>query len=162
MVGTPGAAAGTIGLRLGGRPGAELGHVGAAHHDEARGLELLDQVGGRRRAMVRIAKEARPPVERVAGAVAAGEILQQEGHAAEGPLGQRAGGLSPRALVVLVDDGVELRIEVFDQSDRSLDELFGRDLAPMDQRRETKRVMGCILRGLHGRASSVSSVERRA
>jgi len=54
--------------------------------------------------------------------------FSRKGTPRKGPWAARRG-LSPGALVVLVDDGIELRIEVFDQSDRSLDELFGRDLA---------------------------------
>ena len=86
---------------------------------------------------------------RVAGAIAAGEILQQERNAAEGTRRERAGGLLARAFVVLVDDGVELRIEVLDQADRGLDEFFGTDLSRFDQRGQTERVTGCVLRGLH-------------
>ena len=111
MIRIPGTSAWAVGPRFGGGPGAELGNVGAAHHDDTGGRELLHQVRRRLGPIVRIAQEGRPPMMRVAGAIAAGEILQQERNASKGTRRERAGGLLARAFVVLVDDGVELRIE---------------------------------------------------
>ena len=53
------------------------------------------------------------------------DILQQEGHAAEGTIGQRARCLTPGSREELVDHRVELGIELLDPGDRRIDELGG-------------------------------------
>ena len=56
-------------------------------------------------------------------AAAPSQVLQEERHAAERSVGQRATRLAARALERLVDDGVELGVEALDPRDGSIDQL---------------------------------------
>ena len=69
-------------------------------------------------------EEAHALVEGIPGGVA-GEILQQQRHTAEGPVGQIRLRAGDGLLVQRRDDGVELGVERFDAPDCRLDELRG-------------------------------------
>jgi hypothetical protein len=147
--GVPGAPTGAVRLGLGRGPGAELGDVGAAHHQQTGALEFLHQVAGRQRPEVRVAQEARPPVVRFALSIPAPQILEQEGHAAKRPRRQLGRGLPACSLVALVNDRVQSRIQLFDQPDRRLDQLRWLDLAAFDQLGQPDGVVRRVFRGIH-------------
>jgi hypothetical protein len=80
-------------------------------------------------------QETHPTVPGIARGVAV-EVLEQEGHAAEGSLGQRIGvGGRPRLGEEGMDDGVEVRIQPLDARDRGVDRLARRDLLVTPWRR---------------------------
>ena len=62
-------------------------------------------------------------MNRIAGEIARAKVLEQKRHTAERPVGQRAASLSECAFVMLMDDGVELRIQALDSVDRGLHEF---------------------------------------
>ena len=135
--------------RLGRREDAELGRVGLAADDEAGVDVALRQLLGHRRGVV--AREVGPLVERRAGELRA-EVLQEERHAAERPVGQLARRLVPGAVEELVDDRVQLRVELLDARDRLADQLGRRDLLGADQLRLCRRVQPCrvLAHAAHG------------
>jgi hypothetical protein len=113
---------------LGRRPGAELGHIGAADDHEPGAQELLDQVRRRPGAPIGVAEEACAPVDRVAGAIPRRQVLQQERYPPERAVRQRTLRFLAGAGEVLVDHGVQPRIQLLDAADRLVDELARRDL----------------------------------
>ena len=59
----------------------------------------------------------------VAGEIARAEVLEQKRHSAKWAVGNRAASLVECALIALIDDGVELRIQALDSIDRGLHEF---------------------------------------
>ena len=140
VLGVPGIARRAEAPRLGGREDAELGRVGLAADDEAGVDVALRQLLGHRGGVV--AREVRALVERRAGELRA-EVLQEERHTAERPVGQLARRLRAGAVEELVDDGVEVRVQLLDARDRITDQLRRRDLLGADQLRQCRRVQPC-------------------
>ena len=127
-------------VRLRGRQNAELGRVGLAADDEAGVDVALGQRlrGGR----VVVAGEGQALAERRAGQLGA-EVLQQEGHAAERAVGQRAGRLararSKSSWITAFSSGLSLSMRAMAASTSS----DGDDLLGADQLRLRRRVQPC-------------------
>ena len=68
------------------------------------------------------------------------EVLEQERHAPERPLGQPGEGLFARAIEAAQDHCVELRVEPFDAGDGGVDQLDGRNVSVPHQLRLRGRV----------------------
>ncbi|MCY1307418.1 hypothetical protein D9M68_836570 [compost metagenome] len=64
---------------------------------------------------------------------AAGEVLQQEWHAAERAIGQRAAGTCAGLLELAGDHGVDARIDLLDAGDGRVDQFQRRDIAAGDK-----------------------------
>ena len=130
MIGVPRVARRAEPARFGGRQNAQLGCVGlAADHETGRHVAARQLLGLGR---VVVAGEGQPFAQRRAGQLRP-EVLQQEGDAAEGSVGQGRGGLAPGPVEELVDDRVQLRIQLLDTSDRPLDQFGRGDLLGPDQ-----------------------------
>jgi hypothetical protein len=81
-------------------------------------------------------------VQRLAGQVRA-DVLEQEGHAMERPVADESlPRLRARSVEAGQNDGVQLRVDLFDAPDGRLDQLGGRDLALADEL--------CLRRGVEG------------
>ena len=108
------------------------------------------QLLGHARAVVTAELEAL--VERRAGKLGA-EVLEEEGHAAERAVGQRARllrRLGPGPVEELVDDGVQLRVELLDPADRLVHQLGRRNNLAPDEVRLPRCVQPCRVVA-HGR-----------
>src|SRR5439155_1297243 len=130
----PGVASRAVGLGLGRRLAAELGHVRPPEEDQAGRPELRHEV----RVLVldppELPEQLHPRVIRIAGRVT-DDVLQQERHAAKEPVGKRRrGGLSPSLLEEGDDDRVQLAVETLDPRDRRVDELDGAHLPTLRER----------------------------
>ena len=128
----PGVAGCAVGDRLGRRQDAEFGHIGLADGDEACVAEARTENGVDGQTEVGLLQGAHAQVGGLAGEPGA-EVLEQEGHAAEGPVGQLARGLLARLVVEPMDDRVDLGVDALGALDRGLDQLRGRGLAAADQ-----------------------------
>ena len=73
-------------------------------------------------AVAGVAEELHPLVQRIAFHPAH-QILDQQRHAAERTVGERAAGLGACLVEAFVDDGVELAVQLLDARDRVVDEL---------------------------------------
>ena len=116
--------------RLGGHRGAHLRHVGAAQRDETSRPELLGEVGGHRPGHL----TQRPEAER-RGLTSdhAAQILVQDRHAAERPIGQVTVSLQPRRVEPRPDHRIKLRVDRLDRGDPSLCQLLGTYFAAADK-----------------------------
>ena len=117
---------------------AHLRHVGHTHEDEAgtfcRGEEGRSLVGN-------VASQR----ARSTGQLDVGDgriVLDQEGNAREWTIAQRFRCTLSSAVIGLVNDRVQLRIDRLDLADRILDELARRDLLRSNQLGKTHRIVG--------------------
>ena len=78
------------------------------------------------------------------------DVLEQERHSAEGPVGKPGPGLFADAFEAAQDHGVELRVEPLDAGDGSVDQLQGRNLPIAHQFRLCRRVQAShVVHGSH-------------
>ena len=121
---------GPVQLGLGGGLHAELGQVGLGAGDEAGGLVAPgDLAVGVGHVVGEVPAATRGHLAGVSGTAA---VLEQERHAAEGTVGEVAGG-HPRGLLLHgADDGVDLRVDRLDATEGRLQQLEGADFARPD------------------------------
>ena len=124
----PGILRRAIELRLAGERQPDLAGIGAAEDDEAGALEPHDVLavhGGRRR----VGEEARA-ARHLHTRERCREVLQEEGHAPERPLGQAVGdGLAP-VVIQAHHHRVHRGVACLHALDGRLEQVAGRDLAP--------------------------------
>ncbi len=152
-VGSQGFLRGPEGQRLGGGEDAQLGRVGLAQEDEARLAEALDELGVVVLDPADLAQEAHALVHRVARRVG-GQVLEQEGHSAEGAVGQVAGRGGARLVEQRRYHRVDLGVEALDAGDRLVDQLGRARLPASDQLR--------LIRGVRdrtGHAAKLTQIE---
>nr|WP_293248379.1 hypothetical protein [Nannocystis sp.] len=137
-------------LGFGVRGDAELGGGGLGDGDEPGGAVAADELAVVVGDMVAV--EAVAAAQRGAGD-GGEEVLEQEGDAGEGTLGQGLAGLGPGLLVHRGDDRVDARVDGLDALDDRLHELARVKLAGADERGEAEAVEfreGCGGGGGHG------------
>src|SRR5207248_201051 len=135
---------------------AHLRRVGLPHDQQPRRLEPSHQLAVPRR---RVAGEEAAPVGRTGAGIRREQVLEQEGHAGERPVGQRSRRLLPPAIVKLEDHRVEARIRRLDALDGRLHQLGGPHLLAPDQVRQRRRVEAVVFRKRGHRSFRLS--ERR-
>src|SRR5712691_8498597 len=129
--GVPRASRRPVKLRLTGQREPELASIGAPEDDEPRPLETLDVLAVRSRGR-RVREELRAPRHGNAGERRR-QVLEEEGHALEGPVGQPVGdGLAP-VIVELHGHGVDGAVSRLDPLDGGLEELARGDLAALHE-----------------------------
>jgi hypothetical protein len=116
--------------RLGGHRGAELRHIGAAERDEAGRPELLREVGRYRPCQLTQRPEAK---RRGLTGDHAAQILIQDRHTPERPIGQIAVSLQPRRIEPCPDHGIQLRVDRLNPGDGRLCQLLGTHLTTADK-----------------------------
>ena len=153
VLGVPRVAARAIGQGLRGDRAAQLRRVRPAHHHQPGGEEPAGQRRVLGRPEASLLQEAAAHVVRVAGHGDA-QVLQQERHAPERTVGQRAGRLAPGGLEPLVDHRVDLRVHLLDALDGGVDQLEGRHLPVADERGLRGGIEGAeVVVGWHGPGS---------
>ena len=141
MLGVPGIAGRSLEPAFGGAQDGQLGEVGLGHEDQAGAAQAGQGLG------VVVGHEALeetgPGRERFALHEAV-EVLDDHGHAAEGPVGQVAG-RGPGAVIHRVHHRVQSGIHRLDTGDGLLDELDRPDLAAADAGGQLGSVTGGIV-----------------
>ena len=130
--GIPWVARRAVPQRLGGDRRCHLRDVRASEGDEPGRTEPLRQPGVVGRVVVGILQRSHAEVLGVPGEVGH-RVLQQERHAAEGPVGHRSVGRRDGAVELTVDDGVQLGVELLDAGDGGFDELTRVHLAAANE-----------------------------
>ena len=154
-IGVPRVAGRAERVGLGRRRQPELGCVRLAEHHEARGAEPLDEGAVVRRDPVVIAQEPGAAVLRGAAELRP-EVLQEQRHAAERPVADRAGGQLLACEVVERDDHrVQRRVEPLDRVDARLEQLRGRAFTRPHQLGLRGRVEGGELEVRRGHGGSL-------
>ena len=91
--------------------------------------------------------------------LAAADVLHQEGHAAEWPVGQRSRGDRAGPLERRMDDGVQPRVQALEARDGVVDKLARRDVAATHERGLGGGVEGGEIVG-HATRSSTDRIRR--
>src|SRR5215472_4326305 len=142
---------GTIEPRLGIRVQAELGARAAADEYET-GLLAARHIGG---VVIgdKILEQAAAKGRRLTGLEEA-EVLDKVGDALQRPCGKPRRYRFARLLILLVDDGIDGRVDMFSPCDRRLEHLLGADLALGDEPGEGDGIVLAIFFEPHGRKIS--------
>src|SRR6266852_1370258 len=149
--GVPGASRRTVELRLAGQREPELAGIGAPEDDEPRPLETLDVLAVRGRGRG-VREELRAPRHGHAGERRR-QVLEEEGHALEGPVGQPVGDGLAAVIVELHGHGVDGAVSRLDPLDGGLEELARGDLAALHELGEAEGVVLLeVGEALHGHA----------